>query len=99
MLSPARFNVTDQREDIAVEEVTGPQPQPEAANSADASKSYAWDGFGLTLRDLMAKAEIQAIRHALEHTGWNRKQAARLLRISYRGLLYKMRNHSITRSQ
>jgi len=70
------------------------------ANSAEGSKSgNVWDGFGLTLRDLMAKAEVQAIRHALEHTGWNRKQAARLLQISYRGLLYKIRNHSITRSQ
>ncbi len=93
--------MTDQRENVAVDELTGSQPQPEAvANSANDSKpGYAWDGFGLTLRDLMAKAEVQAIRHALEHTGWNRKQAARLLRISYRGLLYKMRNHSITRSQ
>jgi DNA-binding NtrC family response regulator len=93
--------VTDQRENVVVDELTDSQPQPETvANSADSSKSrYAWDGFGLTLRDLMARAEIQAIRHALEYTGWNRKQAARLLRISYRGLLYKIRNHSITRSQ
>jgi len=86
---------------MAVDEVTDSRPQPEVvANSADNSKSgNVWDGFGLTLRDLMAKAEVQAIRHALEHTGWNRKQAARLLQISYRGLLYKIRNHSITRSQ
>ena len=86
---------------MAVDEVTDSRPEPQAvANSAQDSKpGYTWDGLGLTLRDLMAKAEIQAIRRALEHTGWNRKQAARLLRISYRGLLYKMRNHSITRSQ
>jgi two-component system, NtrC family, response regulator AtoC len=93
--------VTDQREDVTVDGATDSRPESQAmADAANESKpGYTWDGLGLTLRDLMAKAEIQAIRRALEHTGWNRKQAAQLLRISYRGLLYKMRNHSITRSQ
>ena len=48
-----------------------------------------------TLRSMRAAAEITAIRHALEETGWNRKRAAQLLSISYRGLLYKLRQHSI----
>jgi DNA-binding NtrC family response regulator len=48
-----------------------------------------------TLRSLRAAAEIIAIRHALQETGWNRKRAARLLSISYRGLLYKLRQHRI----
>jgi DNA-binding NtrC family response regulator len=52
-----------------------------------------------TLRSLRAQAEIQAIRHALDYTGWNRKRAASLLKISYRGLLYKIRYHNITRAQ
>jgi len=50
----------------------------------------------LSLRSFRNKAEIQAISRALEQTGWNRKRAARLLRISYRGLLYKIRRHNIT---
>jgi len=37
------------------------------------------------------------ILRALEHTGWNRKRAAQLLKISYRGLLYKIRSHSLTK--
>ena len=45
-----------------------------------------------------AQAEITAIQLALKYTGWNRKQAARLLKISYRGLLYKIRRHNITPS-
>jgi len=36
-------------------------------------------------------AEADAIIRALEQTNWNRKQAAALLRISYKALLYKIR--------
>jgi DNA-binding NtrC family response regulator len=49
-----------------------------------------------TLRTVRDAAEIRVILHTLEHTGWNRKRAAVLLKISYRGLLYKIRRHSIT---
>lgn len=48
------------------------------------------------LRSVRAQVEIKAILAALQRTGWNRKQAARLLKISYRGLLYKIRRHNIT---
>jgi DNA-binding NtrC family response regulator len=47
---------------------------------------------------MRAQAEIFAITRALEVAGWNRKRAAQLLRISYRGLLYKISSHKITRS-
>lgn len=49
-----------------------------------------------SLRSVRAEGEIKAILAALKRTGWNRKQAARLLSISYRGLLYKIRRHNIT---
>lgn len=49
-----------------------------------------------SLRALRAEAEINAIHRALEQTGWNRKQAAKVLSISYRCLLYKIRRHDIT---
>ena len=48
-----------------------------------------------TLRSVRAAAEAHAIAHALRETGWNRKRAAQLLSISYRGLLYKIRQHGI----
>jgi len=50
----------------------------------------------LALRRLRAEAEIHAISKALEQTGWNRRRAAELLSISYRGLLYKIRQYDIT---
>lgn len=51
---------------------------------------------GITLRSLRVATEIEAISRALEETGWNRKRAAELLAISYRGLLHKIRKHNIT---
>jgi transcriptional regulator with GAF, ATPase, and Fis domain len=50
----------------------------------------------LSLRFFRDEAEVQAISSALSRTGWNRKRAAQLLSISYRGLLYKIRRHNIS---
>ena len=45
------------------------------------------------------EAERNAISTALEKTGWNRKAAARLLRVSYRTLLYKIEQYHMTSSE
>jgi len=50
----------------------------------------------VTLRGLRAQTEMNAISRALQQTGWNRRRAAELLSISYRGLLYKIRQHNLT---
>jgi DNA-binding NtrC family response regulator len=74
-----------------------PRPQPELVETA-ASVDHASDSDEepiLSLRSLRAQVEIKAIQSALNRTGWNRKQAARLLKISYRGLLYKIHRHNI----
>ena len=49
-----------------------------------------------SLRSLRVEAEIYAISRMLEYTGWNRRRAAQLLSISYRGILYKIRQHNLT---
>ena len=51
-----------------------------------------------TLRRMKAQMEVLAIGRALGLTRWNRKQAAKLLKISYRSLLYKIRQHDIKKS-
>jgi len=68
----------------------GVQAEPEKAAAPD-------DGDRFTLRSLRSRAEIQAIQQALGYSGWNRRQAARLLKISYRSLLLKIQQHKITR--
>jgi two-component system, NtrC family, response regulator AtoC len=42
------------------------------------------------IKDVKSEAERNAIAAALEKTGWNRKAAARLLKVSYRTMLYKI---------
>jgi DNA-binding NtrC family response regulator len=52
--------------------------------------------LNFSLRSFRDEAEIRAISSALTRTSWNRKRAAKLLSISYRGLLLKIRRHNIT---
>jgi len=70
-------------------------PQSSAGISA-IGLTYIPAGENSTLREMLDEAETQVILCALQHTRWNRKRAAALLKISYRGLLYKIRRHRIT---
>ncbi len=45
------------------------------------------------IQGIKSEAERNAIGAALNKTGWNRKAAARLLRVSYRTLLYKIEQY------
>jgi transcriptional regulator with PAS, ATPase and Fis domain len=49
------------------------------------------------VRDLRSKAEASAISGALEQTNWNRKEAAKVLNISYKSLLSKIRQYGLDR--
>jgi len=78
-----------------------PSTQPQSKNGlteTPASASPSSPPHQFALRLLRAEAEIHAISRALEQTGWNRRRAADLLSISYRGLLYKIRQYNITAS-
>lgn len=69
---------------------------PDSQMSAKPSPSENGAEKPPSLRSLRAEAEIYAIRRTLEYTGWNRRRAAQLLSISYRGILYKIRQHNLT---
>jgi two-component system, NtrC family, response regulator AtoC len=47
------------------------------------------------IQGIKSEAEQGAIAAALKRTGWNRKAAARLLRVSYRTLLYKIEQYQM----
>jgi DNA-binding NtrC family response regulator len=79
---------TKDKPPIIVSQMRSEQEQPKSDPSTSPNCS---------LRSFRAEAEVHAISRALERTGWNRKRAAQLLSISYRGLLYKIRQHNITR--
>ena len=50
-----------------------------------------WPSLKEVHREAIMKAESEVIRKALELTNWNRKKAANLLNISYKALLYKIK--------
>ena len=64
-----------------------PAPGRGAQESVGGLKSLA--------RSAKDEAEAEAIAKALDETNWNRKQAAALLQISYKALLYKIRQYGI----
>jgi two-component system response regulator AtoC len=47
------------------------------------------------LKELKCEAERNLITAALDKTGWNRKAAAHLLKISYRNMLYKIDQYEV----
>ena len=51
------------------------------------------------IQSVKSEAERNEIAAALEKTGWNRKAAARLLRVSYRTLLYKIDHYHMSAPQ
>jgi two-component system, NtrC family, response regulator AtoC len=51
------------------------------------------------IQGIKSEAEQNAIGAALRRTGWNRKAAARLLRVSYRTLLYKIEQYQMRAPQ
>jgi transcriptional regulator with AAA-type ATPase domain len=48
------------------------------------------------VRSLKDDAEAREIQRALEEANWNRKSAAAELNISYKALLYKIKQHGLS---
>ena len=69
------------------------QPDSESDEFAVGNKSLK-----SLIHDVKSEAERNAIATALEKTGWNRKAAARLLKVSYRTMLYKIEQYHMSSS-
>jgi DNA-binding NtrC family response regulator len=65
---------------------TSPREEPSAPREV---------GLKALVRGLKDEAEAEAIADALEKTRWCRKDAAKMLGISYKALLYKMRQFNL----
>ncbi len=72
-----------------------PAYQAVAAAAGVGGSSAGKGGLKSLVRSLKDEAEAKAIAEALEQTNWNRKQAAALLGISYKALLYKIREYEL----
>lgn len=66
---------------------------------ADSKGREGSPGLKHLVRNLKGDAESVAIAQALENTGWNRKMAAANLRISYKALLYKIKQYNLAPPQ
>jgi two-component system response regulator AtoC len=72
------------------------EPSPEGrGQTADTPKAHGLKSLKKLKTEASEYVERKAILHALNMTGWNKKQAAKMLRISYKALFYKMDNLGI----
>jgi two-component system, NtrC family, response regulator AtoC len=90
-------------ETLAVSEL---QPKPDGGGlrtdpggRAAGAGAESPGGLKSVARSAKDEAEAEAIARALEQTNWNRKQAAALLKISYKALLYKIRQYGIAQGR
>ena len=70
-------------------------PQPSPPSSDFISPEISFDGpisLKKLTRQCVRELERKVILKVLQHHHWNRKQAAKTLNISYRALLYKIRD-------
>jgi len=72
-----------------------PDAQNAAAASADDKRPQQQPDLKEMVRNLKNGAESEVIAQVLEETAWNRKRAATKLNISYKALLYKIRQYDI----
>ncbi len=90
-------------ENAAIEELQGPaslrawnRKGEGSANPTDHQNGgNEKSSLKLLAKNAKGEAERYAIQQALVETHWNRKAAARLLHISYRGLLYKIQEYHL----
>jgi two-component system response regulator AtoC len=84
-------------EETVIEEltpVTKEDPIPEKKKKIVPVKRM-WPSLREVHQEAIKKAESEMIQKALEMTNWNRKKAANKLNISYKALLYKIRETSL----
>jgi two-component system response regulator AtoC len=71
----------------------GPLPE-ESASSATQSKDKAYS-LKKRISETVSREEKRLIGEVLTKTNWNRRKAAEILEISYRSLLYKIKEYSL----
>ena len=81
-------------EDVLVHELT--RSRYGASSSAEAERGTS---LKCIARQAALEAQRQVIIRVLQANNWNRKEAARVLKISYRGLLYKIKDTGIPRKR
>jgi two-component system, NtrC family, response regulator AtoC len=82
-------------EELMIAELSVGQSGPTTISNGGSGSADAQGGLKKLVSGLKGEAEMEAIAIALNKSGWNRKQAAIELQISYKALLYKIRQYGI----
>ena len=88
-----RYLVLGEEQSILDELLPAIAPDQSPINGADHTGS---GGLKQMVRSLKGSAEASAIQQVLEGVGWNRKAAANDLQISYKALLYKIKQYELS---
>lgn len=86
-------------EKLAINELRPKSDGSGAQFGSTAGNQATLGGLKSLARSAKDEAEAEAIAKALNQTNWNRKQAAALLKISYKALLYKIRQYGIAEAK
>lgn len=79
-----------------LDELAPSRPQQSASAGAAPEQAGGAAGLKAMVKNLKGGAEAAAIAQVLEETGWNRKAAANDLQISYKALLYKIKQYDLS---
>ncbi len=82
-------------EEMAMVELAPREEKTRTAAAGANGTGSGSPGLKSLVRGVKDEAEMEAITRALGETNWNRKKAAALLKISYKALLYKIRQYDI----
>jgi len=89
-----RYLVLEQ-EDMVIQELQFKSKDPGGSDYEGFPASPQPGGLKALVRSLKDDAEAKEILRALEDANWNRKMAANQLHISYKALLYKIKQHGL----
>ena len=81
-------------ENLAISELL-PRNDGNGSTTGETAKPSDTGGLKSLARSAKDVAEAEAISRALQETNWQRKKAAALLKISYKALLYKVRQYDL----
>ncbi len=93
-----RYLVTGDKEAIFATPKSEPATERFVAGG-DGDRASNLDSLKSLVQSVRCEAERNAIATALGKTGWNRKAAARLLKVSYRTLLYKIEQYHMSSAE
>ncbi len=82
---------------LETEEELRPESLPDSVRNVEVNPAIRAAASELSIKKMMVIMEQELIKKALEKTGGNRTWAAKLLEISHRALLYKIKRYGLER--